>query len=74
MNNQYILLICMIILGCTCLTIIVSEFKEPENIIGQFKINESSELKQSGTLKYAFYNYTTEQVTYKDSGIPIYNK
>jgi len=70
MNTQYILLILMIILGCISATILVSDYnKDVDNI----KIDNYKDAPPTSTLKYAFYNYTTGEVTYKDSNIPIYN-
>ena len=63
MNKQYIILMAMIILGCLSATIIVSEYNQPQE-----------EYITTNNLTYAFYNHTTGEATYLDSGIPVYEK
>ena len=63
MNKQYIILIAMIILGCLSATIIVSEYNQPQE-----------QYITTNNLTYAFYNHTTQEVKYLDSGIPVYQE
>ena len=63
MKEQYIILMAMIILGCLSATIIVSEYNQSQE-----------EYITTNNLTYTFYNHTTQEATYLDSGIPVYQE
>lgn len=67
-----IILFAMILLSFTCLFILVTDYNKDTPKYIHNNSNNKIELKQTGTLKYSFYNYTTKEVDQTDSGIPIY--
>lgn len=69
-KGEVIIFSILLIIGVLCVAIIINNYQDTENV----ETNNIQEYLTDSNLTYSYYNHTTREVTFLDSGIPIYNK